>query len=88
MKLNPNKCCFGAQNIPFLGHVVSAKGSRPNPKKIGVMENFPIPKLITNVKAFLGFTSYYTKFILRYAKIAESLFSFTKDGKFIWTPIC
>jgi hypothetical protein len=49
LKLNPNKCYFGTQNITFLGHVVSAKGSHPNPKKIGAMENFAIPKLITNV---------------------------------------
>ncbi len=28
LKLNPNKCCFAAKNITFLGHVVSKDGTR------------------------------------------------------------
>jgi hypothetical protein len=53
------------------------------------MEGFSNPKFITNVKAFLKFTRYYTRFILRYAKITKSLFGLTKkDCKFVWIPIC
>ncbi len=53
------------------------------------MEGFPIPKSMTNVRAFLGLTCYYRKFILGYAKIAEPLFGLTKkDYKFLWTFIC
>jgi hypothetical protein len=85
LKLSPSKCYFGAQNIIFLDHVVSIKGSYLDPKKINAMENFPIPEIVTNVKAFLGFIGYYHKFILRYAK---TLFSLTKkECKFVWTPI-
>jgi len=88
LKLNPSKCYFGAQNITFLDHVVSIKRSYLDPKKITAMENFPIPGIVTNVKAFLGFIGYYHKFILRYAKILETLFSLTKkECKFVWTPI-
>jgi hypothetical protein len=52
LKLNPNKCCFGVQTITFLGHLVSVKGSHLDLKKIDAMENFPIPKSVTNVKLF------------------------------------
>ncbi len=66
---------------------MSVKGSNPNPKKV-VVEGFPIPKFVTNVRAFLGLTRYYKRFILRYAKIVEPLFNLTKkDCKFVWTPI-
>jgi hypothetical protein len=53
LKLKPNKSCFGVQSITFLGHVVNAEGSHFDPKKIAAMENFPIRKLVTNVRAFL-----------------------------------
>ncbi len=52
------------------------------------MEGFLNPKFVTNVKALLGFTRHYTRFILGYAKIAKLLFNLTKkDCKFVWTPI-
>ncbi len=73
MKLKPNKCCFGAQSITFLGHVVSAKRFHLDPKNV-VIKRIPIPKLIINVRAFMGFTSYHKKIILGYIKITEPLF--------------
>jgi hypothetical protein len=42
-----------------------------------------------NVRAILGLTRYYKRFIVGYAKIAEPLFALTKkDCKFLWMPIC
>jgi len=68
---------------------VSVEGSYPDLKKVIIMEGFSIPKFVTNVKAFLGFTGYYTRFILGYAKITKLLFDLIKkDCKFVWTPIC
>ncbi len=67
---------------------MSIEGSYPNCKKIIGVENFPILRIITNVRAFLGLIGYYHKFIPRYAKIVELLFSLTKkECIFIWTPI-
>jgi hypothetical protein len=61
-------------------------GFQPDPKKIIVVKT---AKTTTNVKAFLGLTWYYRRFIIGYAKIAEPLFALTKkDCKFLWTPIC
>jgi hypothetical protein len=72
-----------------MGHVVNVERSHPNPKKIDAIENFLIPKFVTNVKAFLELTDYYKKFIPGYAKIIKPLFGFTKkDNKFLWTLIC
>jgi putative transposase len=41
LKLNPNKCCFAAKNITFLGHVVSKEGTKPDPGKIEAVLHFP-----------------------------------------------
>jgi hypothetical protein len=37
LKLNPNKCCFVANNITFIGHVVNKEGTKPKLGKINVI---------------------------------------------------
>jgi hypothetical protein len=72
----------------FLGHVVNVEGSYLDPKKIAIVENFPVPRTITSVKIFLGLIGYYCKFTWIH-KIAKPLFGLTKrECKFVWTPIC
>jgi len=41
LKLNPNKCCFAAKSITFLGHVISEEGTKPNLGKIEAVLHFP-----------------------------------------------
>ncbi len=59
LKLNPNKCCFAAKSITFLGHVVSKEGTRPDLGKIETVLHFPTPKTVMSVRSFLGLTGYY-----------------------------
>ena len=33
LQLNPDKCIFGATEVPFFGHTVSSSGLRADPKK-------------------------------------------------------
>jgi hypothetical protein len=63
LKLNPNKCCFAAKSITFLGHVVSKDGTKPDSGKIEVILHFPEPKTITNIRSFLGLTGYYWNYV-------------------------
>jgi len=63
LKLNPNKCCFVAKSITFLGHVVNKDGTRPDPKKIEVVLHFPQPKTVTNIRSFSGLTGYYRNYV-------------------------
>jgi hypothetical protein len=89
LKLNPNKCCFAAKSIIFLGHVVSKKGTKPDPGKIEAILHFPTPKTVINVRLFLGLTSYYCKYIRGYSKLAGPLFELTrKDVAFVWDVGC
>jgi hypothetical protein len=88
LKLNPNKCCFKAQNITFMGHVMNVERLYLDPKKIADVESFLVPIIITNVRVVLGFTKSYRKFISGYTKIAKPLLGLTKKAcKFVWTPI-
>jgi len=71
LKLNPNKCCFRSKNITFFGHIMDSVESQPDPKKITTIQHFPTPNTTTNVRAFLGLTRYYRRFIIGYAKISK-----------------
>ena len=54
LTLQPEKCRFLRREVAYLGHVISAKGVKPDPGKIMAVKLFPIPKTRKNVKQFLG----------------------------------
>ena len=60
LKLKPKKCEFFKSKIAYLGHIVSAKGIETDPKKVEAVKNWTIPKTVTDIRSFLGFTNYYT----------------------------
>lgn len=89
LKLNPSKCCFATKSITFLGHVVSSEGTKPNPNKINVVLYFPKPKIVTNIRLFLGLTRYYRNYVRGYSRIIIPLFELTKkDTNFVWNTKC
>ena len=73
LKLKPNKCEFFKKKITYLGHVVSEKGIEVDPKKTEAVWKWPVPKTVTDVRSFLGFTNQYRKFIPKYAHVAGPL---------------
>ena len=58
----------------YLGHVLSDKGIQTDPKKVEAIWKWPIPTNITVVHSFLGFISYYHKFIMTSAQVAKPLY--------------
>jgi hypothetical protein len=80
------KCYFCSPNLKFLGHVVGRDGIRPDPEKIEKVENFPVPKSVTQLRSALGLFTYYRKFVKDFSKIARPLFELLKkDTYYIWT---
>ena len=49
MKLNPAKCAFGVSAGKFLGFIVNNRGIEPNPDKIKVVLDMPLPSGIKEV---------------------------------------
>jgi hypothetical protein len=39
----PSKCQFFKTSLPFLGHIISAKGIKPDPDKIAAIQKMPAP---------------------------------------------
>ena len=89
LRLNPGKCEFATEEISYLGHVISPDGIRPDPDKTTSIENFPVPKTLRDIRAYLGLTSYYRRFVKNYSKIAFPINQLLKkDSPFIWTKEC
>jgi transposase InsO family protein len=75
-----DKSAFGHDQVSFLGHIINKDGIKPDPKKIEAVQGWPTPRNVRDVRAFLGLTGYYRKFIRHYAHIALPLTDLTRDG--------
>ena len=64
--------------MEFLGHIITSSGLSPNPKQVAAVQDFPVPQSIHQLRQYLGLTSYYRRFIGRFAKIAAPLYRLTK----------
>ena len=73
LKLKPTKCDLFKQQINYLGHVVSKEGVSTDPDKITAVTEWPQPTTVTEVRSFLGFVSYYRRFIPNFSKVAKPL---------------
>lgn len=73
LKLRVDKCQLLRREVRFLGHVVTGEGVKPDPTKVTAVTEWPAPTTIKEVRAFLGLTGYYRRFIVNFAKIARPL---------------
>jgi len=74
------------KSVAFLGHVVSAEGVAAQPEKTKMVAEWPEPTSVKDVRAWLGLTGYYRRYVKDYARIAAPLTSVLKHGiKFEWT---
>ena len=87
----PGKWQFGMETCTYLGHIVGNGVVKPETSKIGAVESFAVPQTKRQVRAFLGLTGYYRKFIPNYAETAAPLTDLTKKNapnSVNWTKSC
>jgi hypothetical protein len=61
------------KEVAYLGHTISAAGVGCDKNKVTVVQNWPKPCTVKDVRSFLGFASYFRRFIQGFAKIAGPL---------------
>lgn len=101
LKAKLEKCAFFQQEVGYLGHVISSQGVSTDPKKIEAVANWRRPSQVSELRSFLGFASYYRRFVSGFAKLAGPLHQLvaelagTKPRKgsgqalgAAWTPQC
>ena len=83
------KCTFGARQVRYLGHLISAYGIQPDPRKIEAVQTLSTPDSIKSVRSFVGLASYYRRFIKDFSTIAAPLTDLTKkNARFNWSEAC
>ena len=89
LKLNGAKCMIGEDELPFLGHICSHKGLRPDPSKILAVKSMKNPSCVAEIRTFLGLVGYYRSFIPQMADRIINLNRLLRKGTdFIWSEEC
>ena len=89
LKLKPSKCTLLQKEVIFLGHIVSSQGLATDPAKVKLIQEWPVPKNLRQLRGFLGLAGYYRKFVKDYSKIVGPLNDLMKKNRaFVWTENC
>lgn len=73
LKINLEKCQILRREVNYLGHKISADGVSCQEEKTEAVKNWPKPETVKELRSFLGFCSYYRRFVKGYASIANPL---------------
>ena len=77
MHVKLSKYHWAAQQVQYLGHIVSTKGVGTASHVCKAVLDFPEPKDKVSIQRFLGLTNYYNRFIYDYSQIAKPLWDVT-----------
>ena len=88
LTIKREKCNFATRDCMYLGYRIGQGGVRPEQSKIQAVDKVSRPETKNDVRAFLGMTGYYRRFVQNYAMIAEPLTELTRKNmptKIEWT---
>ncbi|GBG69177.1 hypothetical protein CBR_g3877 [Chara braunii] len=89
LHLNLEKSEFGRDSIIYLGHRLSVAGLEPEATKVEVIQKWPQPANVHELRSFFGLASYYRKFVPKFSIIARPLFRLTsKNVSYAWNEEC
>ena len=83
------KSFFGKHELAWLGQILNQEGIRPDPEKTEVIANWPQPRNVKELQAFLGFANWFRQYMHGYSQKVPDLTKLTrKNQEFIWTSKC
>jgi hypothetical protein len=63
LKISRKKLSFFKTEVLFMGHIISARGVRPNKDLVAAIRDIRIPTNVKEVRSFLGVINYYRRFL-------------------------
>lgn len=81
IKINPEKCVFGANELTFLGHQVTENGITPQKSKVAAVQNFPKPETQHELRRFLGMVNFYHRFLRNGTDVMQPLYQLLTNQK-------
>ncbi len=87
--LKRKKCSFMQHEVKFLGHVFSDVGIKVYPTKVAVVQDWPAPLNVSDIRRLLGLSNYFRRFIKGYANLVRPMNDLLKkDVPFCWSAAC
>ena len=81
LKLKPTKCKLFCDQVLYLWHVISPAGVSPDPAKLRVLADWPLPTTVRVLQSFLGFVNLYSDFIDEQTAQTSLLYDLTAARK-------
>lgn len=80
MELRLDKCEFLTTKIEYVDYLITKEGIQPTMNGVAAIQKFLIPRNIKDVQSFIGLSSYFRKFIEKFAFIAKPLYETIKPN--------
>ena len=86
LKLNAAKCIFKEKQVVFFGHLVHTNGLSPDPRKVQVISNMPVPSNKMELQSYIGMCNFLSSYV---PHLTDKLYVLrqlmAKDSDFVWT---
>ena len=80
LRLNMEKTDWVKKEVKFLGHLISDQGVSVPPEFSQIIKDWPLPKTLKDLRAFLGKCNYYRSHFQNFAIIASPLMAHLKGA--------
>ena len=82
--LNAEKLHLRQASVPFIGHVATDTGLKPDQAKVKAISEMPAPKDVAGVHRFLGMVQYLNNFLPRLSDMTKPLRDLLQKGTEWW----
>ena len=86
VKIKPSKCELLPVMMRVLGHAILTEGLEVDASTVEIIQKWPTPSNISELRSFLGHAGYYQRFIPMYSEITAPLEK--KNSVFNWNSNC
>ena len=76
----PEKCKFRQTEVEYLGLRVSQGQIAMDPAKVKAVLEWPVPRKVKDIQAFIGFANFYRRFIQDFSRVTRPLTALVKKG--------